>query len=156
MSGNIGSPIQEINPQEMTMPDILSFRKAVERIENRRDSVLIKTLYLIAGRTSEVCTLAGAYDLQHGKSRDYGTYMNFSIETFNQGSISEKVLLVKVATAKRRSKERDRIFPRYVAIPCNPLYEPWCKDLLEWIRDNGNLNFPLFRWTVSQLVRKNL
>ena len=154
----IGSP-QEIEREElsegMTIPDVLSFRKVVDRIQDRRDSVLIKVLYLIAGRTSEICTKVGAYDLSHNKSRDYGTFMNFTIENFVQGSINEKVLLIKVATAKRRSKD-GKIFPRYIAVPVNPTYEPWCKDLLEWIRDKGNLNFPLLRWTVSLICKKNL
>ena len=57
-------------------------REMIEHIPNRRDRVLIKTLYLTAARVSEIVTKVGAYDLEHGKSKAYGKYLTFGIKFF--------------------------------------------------------------------------
>jgi len=143
------------------VPEFKRFRKVVDHISKKRDKVLIETLYLTASRVSEIVTKVGAYDLEHGKSKAYGKHLNWQLADFQVNrEKNERVLLITEAIAKRklktkRDKERGYI-PKTIALPVMPVYEPFTKDLLEWIRDYGNLSFNLGRTRVWQIVKTHL
>lgn len=143
------------------VPDFRRFREVVDHISKERDRVLIETLYLTASRVSEIVTKVGAYDLEHGKSKAYGRYLNWEITHYQVSrQKKEPVLLIIEAIAKRKlktkhDKERGYI-PKTIALPAMPVYEPYTKDLLKWIQVHGTLSFNLGRTRVWQIVKEHL
>jgi integrase len=141
--------------------DFTKMRAVIEHIPNKRDRVLIKTLYLTAARVSEIVTKVGAYDLEHGKSKAYGKYLTFKIEHFpvNRRK-TEPVLVITEATAKRKLKTKEQqeqgYIPKVIALPCNPVYEPFTQELLKWIQAQGTLSFPITRSWVYKIVQRHL
>lgn len=141
------------------VPELHTFRKAVEAIPDPRDRTLIQALYLCAARVSELTTKVGRWELEHKKTKPYGRFLEPRIEEFN----GEKVLLLKSAIAKRKTKSKRlrqqkqiRLVFKLIALPCSMEYEPWTVKLLEHIRDHKNINFSLTRSTVYKIVRKRL
>lgn len=146
------------------MVKVVDFRKArevIEHISKKRDRVLIKTLYLTAARVSEIVTKVGAYDLAHGKSQAYGRHLTWQIEHYqvNRRHI-EPVLLITEATAKRKLKTKEQkeegYIPKAIALPCNPVYEPFTQELLKWLQTYKTLSFPIQRQTVLKIVKQHL
>lgn len=135
------------------VPDMLEFRKKVDRISDRRDRTLIQTLYLGAFRVSEVVTKATPYDLLHNESKGYGVHLSWKLDLFQE----QKALLIKSAVAKRSAKE---LTYKIIALPTNPDFEPWTLDLLRLIKDrrgsNEALQFPLGRHRVRQILQERL
>lgn len=150
----------------MTIPRMADFRDAVDRIVDVRDRTLIQVLYLSAARVSEVVTRVGKYDLEHLASWNYGSYMTCQLQDFRLGKTSdktEKVLLLKMAVAKRKVKQKQtddegtrRVMFKYIALPTTLDYEPWTICLLKYMQLHGNLNFDLGRRTVGFIVHKHL
>jgi len=135
----------------MITPDFRRLREYIDSIPSKRDSVLIKLLYLTAGRVSEVTTKVTPYDLKYNLSKPYGRHLDYSIGDYG----NEKVLLLKMAVAKRRIKRRNnQPYYKIIALPTHPRYEPWTLDLIKWLRDNRRLSFDLTRNRVYTIVRK--
>ncbi len=87
------------------------FRDKIDAIKNQRDSVLLKTAYLIAARNSEVCCNASPYDVLNNASKGYGVFMkcrlqDYTIKAKSEDEIDriEKVLLIESGVAKRGKK----------------------------------------------------
>jgi hypothetical protein len=142
---------------ETDVPDLQGFRSVVEKICHRRDATLIKAAYLCAARVSELVTKVTPYDLQHGQTRPYGSHLSWKLTeldaSLEEKKVENKVLLLKSAVAKRSSKNPTW---KIIALPCHPQYEPWTLDLLQRIKDTGNLSFPLTRYRVHQILQKRL
>jgi len=141
--------------------DFRRMREVIEHIPKKRDRVLIKTLYLTAARVSEIVTKVGAYDLEHKQTKAYGKYLNSKIEHFQvTRRHTEPVLLITEAIAKRTLKTKDQkekgYIPKAIALPCNPVYEPFTQELLQWIKAHYRLSFPITRNWVYKIVKKNL
>jgi integrase len=161
MVGDGANTMSEIN-----VPSMMDFRDAVERIVDHRNQVLIKFLYLSAARVSEVVTRVGKYDRDHLQSWNYGSYMGWSLPEFHVTKTKiEKVLLMKMAVAKRKVKQRKgeddpegtrRVVYKMIALPTTPKYEPWTGSLLKHIEHHGNLNFDLSRQMVWAIVTREL
>lgn len=49
-----------------------------------------------------------------------------------------------------------RMVYKAIALPVNPKYEPWTRDLLKWIQKRGAMNFPMTRETVRCIVQRHL
>lgn len=139
------------------VPTITEFREYVDtKVPKLRDQILIKMLYLMAARICEVITKASAYDLAHNLSKPYGrqvavkTIPNFKTKDWN----TEPIAVFKIPVAKRKKNP----IVKSIALPCDPKYEPWTIDLLRWAlkHHTRNLAFPLSRWTVWNIVNKNL
>lgn len=139
----------------MAAPNVRRFREFVEYISSRRDSVLIKLIYLTAAKVSEVTTKVTPYDLKNKLSQPYGQYLDFSFDDYEK----QKVFLIKLAVAQRRVKRKNNLpYFKIVALPTLPTYEPWTRDLLEWARDSSGqrLSFDLTRNRVYAIIRKRL
>lgn len=101
------------NPQmEISMQ---KFRSAVDSITDRRDSILIKTLYLLAARNCEICRNVTPSELLLGKSKPYGQFMQISLKDFirkqateTTPALIEKALVIRAATAKRGKRIRKK------------------------------------------------
>ena len=100
----------------MVAPNVRRFRELVEDIPSRRDSVLIKALYLTAAKVSEVTTKVTPYDLKNKLSQPYGQYLDFSFDDYEK----RKVFLIKLAVAQRRVKRKNNLpYFKIVALPAN-------------------------------------
>ena len=136
-------------------------REVIEHIPKQRDRVLIKLLYLGAFRCSEILTHVAPYDKEHQASKAYGKHLDFKAEYFQvHRRHKEPVLLITAATAKRRLKTKEQkeqgFIPKVIALPCNPVYEPFTEELLKWIQTHYTLSFPITRNWVYKIVKKNL
>ena len=133
------------------IPEFRKFREVVDDIRILRNRTLIRTLYLTAARVSEIVTKTSPWERKHGQTKPFGNYLDFGFTDFK----NVKVLLIKIALAKRRGKLKAKDF-RVVALPCKLDYEPWTLDLLKHIRENKRLSFDLTRQRVGQIVKKEL
>jgi len=139
----------------MIAPNIRKFRELVEDIPSRRDSVLIKLLYLTAAKVSEVTTKVTPYDLKNKLSQPYGQYLDYSFDDYEK----QKAFLIKLAVAQRRVKRKNHLpYFKVVALPTILQYEPWTYDLLTWVRDSHEhkLSFDLTRNRVYSIIRNRL
>lgn len=148
--------------EDENVPEFKEFRRRVDRIsaENQRDGTLIKTLYLLAARNSEVLTKCTPYDLNSGQTKPYGIYLEWKLTDYEPllakaetERFLSKVLLLKVAIAKRSSKS---LTHKFIALPVHPSFEPWTLDLLKHIKKHGALNFPLTRHGVLYILKERL
>jgi hypothetical protein len=142
-----------------SVPDFMEFRRRVERVSeaDKYHGVLIKTLYLLAARDSEILTKCTPTDSNNGL-KPYGVYLRWKLVDWKpslyERKAENKVLLIKVAIAKRSKKE---LTYKVIALPVNPMYEPWTLDIMKFIRDRkGDLSFPLTRHGVHWILRERL
>lgn len=117
------------------VPDFRRFREVVNHIDDKRNSALIKMLYLGAYRVNEILTKINAYDEYYGMSRAYGNALRVEIKDFKLEDKPIKVMLINSAVAKR-TKEKDGkeyLTFKQVALPITPQnYEPWTLDLFNY------------------------
>ena len=149
-----------------TVPKIALFREAVDKIPDVRDSIVIKTLYLLGARVSEIVTKTTPYQLKNRKSKPYGRLLTWSLQDYDFEKKKEKLLLLKSAVAKRSKKQKNDsseqkkqiIRFKIIPLPTNPKYENWTVDILKWIQKQKDhkLGFPITGMTVQNIVKKHL
>ena len=88
--------------------------------------------YLAGARVSEVC------------GRWAFTRDDYEVADFE----GEPVLVCILKTAKRRGRERA------IALPLNPEYEPWSRDLLRYFEECRGVPFDWSRWTQWNYARR--
>lgn len=133
------------------IPEFRKFREVVDSILNLRNRTLVETLYLTGARVSEIVTKTSPWERIHEQTKPFGNYMDFAFQDFEK----VKVLLIKIALAKRRGKVKLKVF-RVVALPCKLKYEPWIFDLIKHIKKNKKPSFDLTRQRVGQIVKEEL
>ena len=159
------------------VPELPDFRAFVDRIPKKRDRLVIQALYLTAGRVSELCRRVCPSEFKYDGSKPYGIFSNWKIGEY----MGEKVLLLRYAVAKRVKRDKRKallkffsefqagklnvklanelknaIAWKYIALPCNPIYEAWTLDLLKYIKEFGSLTFNIKRQAVWRIVKNNL
>ncbi|RLI19929.1 hypothetical protein DRO54_07395 [Candidatus Bathyarchaeota archaeon] len=159
------------------VPEIPEFRIFVDKIPRKRDRLLVQALYLTAARVSELCRRVSPSELVHDLSKPYGLLHGWKIGEY----LGEKALLLRYAVAKRVKKEKRKDLLRffsefqagklnlelanelktaltwkYIALPCNPFYEPWTVELLKYIKQFRSLTFNLTRQRIWQIVKSCL
>ena len=161
------------------VPNIAEFRVFVDSIPKEKNKLVIKALYLTAARVSELAGKISVYEVEHGKSMPYGALMDWRFADY----MNEKVLLLRMVTAKRfRRKDGSKIVREFfrkfvkgekvsqdllmkaknvlmwkvIALPCNPTFEPWTRDLLRYIKKNGTLTLNLTRQRIWEIVKTSL
>jgi hypothetical protein len=135
------------------VPGITRFRAAVDAIRDRRNKTVVKLVYLMACRPSEVVTRVSPADC--GKTSPYGRFLTWGF----QDIAGEKAFVISLTCARRKAKAEigDRGVRRLVGLPINPAYEPWTKDLLFWMRDHDRkLSIELTQQRLGQIVRREL
>ena len=138
------------------MDDIVEFevfRQHVDELPCNSDAVLLKTLYLTASRVYEVVTKRMPNEAVKGLT-SYGERMDWSLVDYVGDGVPEKVLLLRIAVAKRKTKGKDDQVYKMIALPCSPKYEPWTVDLLKHIQERGRLAFDLTTRRVGQIVKR--
>lgn len=130
--------------------DFYRFRRAVDHVLGLRDGALIKLLYLTAARPSEVCTRTTPSELRNQATRPYGIYISSWLSKFKK---EKDVLLIRLALAMRR---QNSLSYKIIALPTNPSFEPWTRDLVKRIVRNKKLEFDLTRVTVNKIIHENL
>jgi hypothetical protein len=170
--------------RDIEVPDLEDFRESVDALGRNRNSTIIKTLYLTASRCNEFLTKISPSDL--GRTEALGKLVICDIKKIIVPNIQYKgkekieaitckprlgvqpkkdvvpILLLKIPVLKRRKREKEpkqvkRQKFKNVAIPCIMDFEPWCADLLYWIRDHdGKLCFDLTRQSVFKIIKREL
>jgi len=148
--------------EEEFVPEMTEFRAAVDRIKNRRDSILIKALYLLALRVNEITTKVSPSVLKRG-TEPLGQYIDCSIghyrildsNTYSYRDERAAVFRCAVLKRKPKSKKRKHVY-KVVALPCDPKYEPWTVHLLRWFKEKNGLGFPITEMQVRRIVKKHL
>lgn len=143
------------------VPSLREFRHKVDHILDPRTALLTKSIYLTAARGSEVTTHIDPYDKEHNRVRlPYGTYVKCHMDTFDHEELRHKVLVIEMPIAKRKLKttktkteeQKLKLIFKPIALPCDPKYEPWTEDLINYIRKRGTLSFDLCRTRIRQLI----
>lgn len=85
----------------------------MNKIEDERDSVLVKTTYLLAARNCEILTKTIPADILHNASKPYGVFMDHKFADFEvspstseKEAVVQKALLLTLAVAKRGRRLR--------------------------------------------------
>lgn len=147
---------------DLTVPEMVEFRDFVDtKVPKPRDRALIKLLYLTAARICELTTKTTAYDIDHNLSKPYGQYLKVKFDQDfrldgNYLSQPNPIVIIKIPVAKRKPKQKPLV--KSIALPLEEKYEPWILDILRWALtyNNKKLCFNLSRWSVWNIVRKNL
>lgn len=154
--------------EEKYVPSLRVFRDYVDgmvvhKAWCKRDEILVKLIYVLGARVSEVVGKVTPWMESHNKSHAYGTLLRTEICPYNHrveldGKTviqRESLLLIHSAIAKMKlhqEKQPDtspqdpqappilRCKMKTVAIPCNPDFEPWCFDLMHWINPTEHKN----------------
>jgi integrase len=135
------------------VPDIRTFREFVDHMPDACARYIAMLLYLTGARASEVCTTISKYDEQHQRSKPYGQYLQERIADYQ----NDKVLLIELATAKKkRVPKKAEYVPRIIALPTDPVYEPWTKPLLQRIVKRGTLRLDVTPSRIYQIVTANM
>ena len=124
-------------PRRMKIPELRLFRRVVEAIPCWRDRMRVKVLYLLAARASEVA-------FRDSDVPAYGSMMRHRVDEH----MGEQILLTKLVTLKKRGREGPVY--RIVALPLNPRFEPWARELLDIIEEHGSLE-PILNVTRQML-----
>lgn len=141
----------------MEVPSTIEIHSRIDDIPVLRDRNIIKTLYLLAARVSEITDRAsGKNEKALGAFMNYEetpfTFNAFAIDKNIQKQIKTDALVIKVRVAKRRKKTVYKL----IALPLSETFEPWTKDLKEIIEMTGSLQVPLTRQRVFQICKEHL
>lgn len=145
---------KQLTKEENNTPTFSDFRKIVNSIPAWKEATVCKILYLLALNRSEIVTKINPDELNRKKSDAYGRYAKVRIETWKKKDFQEKVLVSSTAVAKRskRGKSQAIIF-KHVGLPTHPVFEPWSRDLLMWIKMKGTLMIEATGQTVNNWVK---
>jgi len=131
------------------VPSLQDLRNHVDVIPHKRDKLLIETLYLTAARANEIATRGIASDRT---TKACGSEITWRLDQFAVGKRAvERSLVLRLRTLKHKK-------PRYrsIAIPLNPLFEPWGIDIARQLVKSGELRFNITRRRIHQIVKKRL
>lgn len=137
----------------MSLPAIKSVRERIEQAEPKETKYCFMASYLFCARISEIIGRTSPSDLKKTRARGpKGSDVRTDI--FEVGSLKEEVAIFTINTAKRGGLERK------IALPLNPKYEPFTKQLLKYFREHENSKvFPFTRqkaWEYSKIVFEGL
>jgi len=83
------------------------FRNAVEHILHPETQNLVKTMYLLASRVSEIVTKTSRCEILNNKTKPLGSFLDYEFQDFRlSDKRTEKILLVTAAVAKRTKVSR--------------------------------------------------
>ena len=121
------------------MPPVDSIRKRIESVDTEEARFCLMAEYLLCARISEIVGITSPSDL--GKTLARGPKgTEVKLDVFELGPIREEAAIFTVYTAKRGGIERK------IAIPLNPVYEPWTRELYNYFVKHGNNRvFPFTR-----------
>jgi hypothetical protein len=174
--------------EEKYVPSLRVFRDYVDEMVAhkrwfKRDEILVKLLYLLGARVSEVVTKVTPYMVSHNMTHDYGKLLRTEIGFYNHrveadGKLVTKqapLLLIHSAIAKCKLHEEEQVETspqtpqqpptllvpmKVVAIPCSLIFEPWSRDLLHWINPTEHkdprLSFDMVESNVQIIVKQCL
>jgi len=136
--------------KEIRVPSFINFRKMIDSLPYCKETFAVKLCYLTATRRSEITTKCPPCEIKRGKGNAYGKYLEYKIETFRKKDFVQKVLVIKIALAKRSKKKL--VFKR-IGLPINPVFDPWVLDLLKWLRLKGTLKLEISPNTLNNWVK---
>ncbi len=145
---------------------IQKVREVIDHVLNPKHKIFLKTSYLTASRVSELITKVCPWDLAHLQTQAYGQSLRWSFADFRyevqvgkeKRQRIEKVLVLQIAVAKRKKKNKDgttKLVFKSIALPTSPTFEPWTIDLLKHIEQHGTLAFDYTRFNVNQVIHNN-
>ena len=85
---------------------IHEFHECVDRMIDPRVQIMVKGLYLLCARVSEVVTRGSPYDILNGSSKPMGSLITWETQDFPFNEKKEKILVVKMPVAKRTKVTR--------------------------------------------------
>lgn len=112
---SVEEPKREARPEDV--------RRRIGAIPKSNARYILMANYLLGARISELISVATPGDTTTARG---GTGNDVSIVDFEQDGISTKAVLFRLLTAKREGE------PRIVALPLDPKYEPWAKELADY------------------------
>ena len=151
----------------MSLPNVAEVRQRIEQIREESFRNLLKSAYLFCARIGEVVHYTYPCDIGTGTTgpklyaretsytpniEDSGTVGTLMMIALAEGRdlalkqiarIKEPVALFHVWTEKRKGLKRQGI-RRDIALPLNPEFEPWTKDLLWYFQKQQVLKQPIF------------
>jgi hypothetical protein len=161
----------------MSLPSINDFRQRVESIEPLDKRIAFQTVYQICGRIGEVITekypsdktcnptgnkltVKKAFykpDLNNPQERDLWTFIKLmqghQVNYAEINQVKEEVAVFHVATEKRGGLIRE------IGLPLNPKYDPWTKEVFDYISKKSDNGFHYTRqemWSTAKEAFKGL
>lgn len=127
--------------KSLSLPNPDLVRQRIESVNREDIRYCLMTCYLYAGRISEVVGIK--YPSNH-KTTARGPHGSDVAKDFYLAGLKRIPCVVfNVRTAKRKGKERK------IALPLNPVYEPWTKLLYEYFKSKGDE--PVFPFTRQEV-----
>jgi hypothetical protein len=95
-----------VEKEQFQALDILEFHEYVDRMIDPKVQTMVKALYLLAARVSEVVTRGSPYDILNGSSIPMGNLVTWEIQDFPFNEEKEKILVVKLQWQKEPKSQR--------------------------------------------------
>lgn len=130
----------------MSLPEVEIVRKRIEKTQNLTIRNTFKLAYLTAARIGEIVGNGCPNDTTkpigpNGK--------DVRLANYNHHRENEEVAVFTILTEKRGG------IPRKIALPLNPDFEPWTKQLVEYFNKRGEHKaFPINRQQAWRKARK--
>lgn len=132
----------------MSLPSVKTVRDRVQEVKPEDVRVCLMCGYLFCARVSELISKISPSDKAYTTARG-PKGSDVRLDTFELGEIREKAAVFTVSTAKRGGVER------LVALPLNPEYEPWTREVYEYYKEcGGDFCFPFTRQKVWQYSKQ--
>jgi hypothetical protein len=116
-------------------------RNRIESIPEQPYQVACKTLYLFAGRVSEIVSRAYAYEKSYGIRKN-----DVLLDSYKTEKMEHAAVVFRVQTAKRKGLIRN------IGLPLE--YEPWAREVYGYFQEcQGDFVFPFTRQKLWREVR---
>jgi hypothetical protein len=129
------------------IPKFRELRETIDHVPSWRDRIYLKYLYLTASRYAEAVTKAAPSD----STKAYGSEITWDLEKWQRGDQVEQAFCVTVRCAKKKST-----YYKVIGLPVQPHFEPWTKDLLQYLVRKKTLAIDLGRDRLGKIVRQEL
>ena len=133
----------------MQLPSVETIRERISKTKQPEAKYCLMSAYLFCARISEVIGQTCPSDMTKTTARG-PTPNEVTTDTFELGPIKEEVAVWTIKTAKRKGKER------LIALPLNPEYEPYTKELLDYYQSFSKNEhvFPFTQQKATSYSRK--
>jgi len=129
------------------LPSVTLVRKRIERTSIQPVRLALMCDYLWCGRSCEVIAKVHPSDTNTTPWGPHGTDMR--IMEYKGGGTRELAAVFTIKTAKRGGRER------HIALPLNPDYEPWTKEIAQYFEHRGESEvFPFSRQYIHKVIAR--
>lgn len=159
----------------MSLPSVEVVRERISQVDDLAIRMFLTANYLFCARPGEILAYSLPGDSTYKKSKPRGSLLKLYETTYTPDLFNQKemqtLMLVALVEGKETSiqelskiKEPVAVFQvsthkrlgmiREVALPLNPIYEPWTQPLVTYFKAQKDVAFPFNRQEMWRMARE--